>query len=176
MTSETQAVSAKWRVLTKQYVKRLEGGVAIVTPEDIRTVIKDIVDILSLSGFQSPHDLVAEGQDLDRKIRGILRQCIELRDTIGEQVLSCDYQPLAPESLENFDKVTMEDAYESRKEARKQEDCTPILCTTELGLMSYEKAKSEDGSKEVDIRPSVHLKAKVVTIRAVRDLLSDGET
>ncbi|EKM51026.1 uncharacterized protein PHACADRAFT_212928 [Phanerochaete carnosa HHB-10118-sp] len=175
--SEPQAVSAKWRALTKRYVKDCHTTLDLSQSITSR-IIHIVEDILELAGLTVVPQHVPESSGFVEKLHAIVCHCIKLRETIGEQVLSRDYRLIRPTCDEAFDVETMEDSDPPNDTQQEQPGGRDrVLFLTGLGLESYEKKR--EGDLEVGaIERTVHLKSKVVTHATLQDLTTvvEGRT
>lgn len=170
--TETQAISAKWRTLTRQHSKSSTTQLSSSVESQLVPILHDI---LALAGARIDTGRISETQ-WSANIRAILDHCIKLRDTIGEQVTSCDYHVAVFGGEAVFDPERMEDEYAGQADTgRRAGPEKSILCTTGLGLVSHEKVQDRDDTKQGGIRYAVRLKAKVVTLDALKDLLVHAE-
>jgi len=133
--SEDQAVSGRWRALTRNYCRSLLGGDTI--PSSIPPVIDSLTNVLIVAACketpQHIHDKVMSM--FSDRIKLVANLALQLNQALGQQVTSSDLEIAYVEEDMGFDPRVMIDICDddaARNSAR-------VICTTELGLLQLER-------------------------------------
>jgi predicted nucleic acid-binding Zn-ribbon protein len=156
-SSEDQAVSGRWRILTHSYARTMGKEGPEVVESFGKTIATHLVDILIMAGYQGSHQAAVEkvfGTFSD-KINVIITASLRLNLAIGEEISSCDLEPMGVQAGDLFDPSKMDDIGGDHG-FRKTED--RVLCTTEVGLRRVQKQTKENRSS---IETKLLLKPKV---------------
>lgn len=159
-TTEPQAISARWRALTRRYVGELFEArdlVALVTGH----VLKDLQHALLLAGAEQLFRVRDWMDSFTSKVTDIVAQGLAIQKAVGEDMSSSDLQLLCPPCGEPFSARTMEDVEDcGRRRKRNAVDGKRVLCVNALGLQRCEKVAGEEGAAG-EVKAVVLLKAKV---------------
>ncbi|KAH9933532.1 hypothetical protein B0H21DRAFT_813604 [Amylocystis lapponica] len=157
LRKEPQAVTGRWRMLTRQYTRALTKDVPDMASFLMPQLAQCIADVLFVAGipWQSWETV---SRNHGERLKGLVTMMLDLRNTIGEYAVASHFELIMSLGHE-FDPTTMEDGFGEAKHALPDPD-TRVLCTTELGLRRWERvsAKGKDGEWTV----TVALKSKVV--------------
>ncbi|PSR79491.1 hypothetical protein PHLCEN_2v7016 [Hermanssonia centrifuga] len=141
MNAEDQAVLGRWRALTHKYAKQ---GMPNLTDELTKMLVTDVRNLLLVAGSSTGQadSLIARKRD---NFRAIVELAINLRRSIGEDIISCDFETILIHPGDAFDAANMEDAFESISKSKGSGDGTTrkVLCTAGLGLRRCRKTKGE---------------------------------
>ena len=157
---EEQAVAGRWRALTISQMRRTGNNVE----EVVTALVYRLLYILVNTGWAGNIEQVRatiKAKFRDRLVV-IAKQAIRLRKTIGEDIISSNYELFYVEQGTKFDPAIMDDAYAEKPSNSKLSRSIPqpssggFLCS-ELGLRRTTKESKENGRKE-----SIILKPKVV--------------
>ncbi|KIP03241.1 hypothetical protein PHLGIDRAFT_121765 [Phlebiopsis gigantea 11061_1 CR5-6] len=143
--NEPQAVSARWRALTRQYATSLRPDVDRVSLA-VRHALNDLRHVLILCGA-SEDFTKSDGLDaFMEKVRGVVEHAFALQKAIGEGVLSAEYQVICPPSRSPFTADSMTDM-DDRSRGRRQAESSGkrVLYTTGIGLSKVQRG--EDGRR-----------------------------
>jgi hypothetical protein len=163
---EEQAVSGRWRQLTRLHFQRL-----VAPPNFANDMAEVLANIFIAAGFKE--SLAALQLQIvtcfGERIHLVMRCAQQLNKTIGEGVTSCDLEPLYIESEIPFDGHTMEDSLNTSDPSLLP--VTPnsdekILCTTDMGLGRAEKISGKSGEwHEVTLlKPKVILPSRLLEL------------
>lgn len=128
-----------------------------------------IIDILRISGAKDIASGAALVDSYLVKVRDIVQQSLDIQRSIGEEVVSSDFQIICPSYEAPFSSKLMEDVNDCGRRRTEQvtESCM-VLCTTELGLRRREKVAREEGVDE--IVTTTLMKAKVALCAPVKQV------
>jgi hypothetical protein len=155
--TEEQAVAGRWRALTISQMRRIGNN---VEETFVPIVIYQLLNILVTAGWAGSIEQVRTAivtKFRDRLVV-VAKQAIRLRKTIGEDIISSDYDVLYVKQGDEFDPAIMDDAY-AEEPSNSQLDrriSVGVLCS-ELGLRRITKENRENGRTE-----SLVMKPKVV--------------
>lgn len=143
---EEQAVSGRWRALTRKHVQEMFE----TEPELTAYFVDAFVNILLVSGCRSNSaDLqnMIMGKYGDRLAR-VVQLAVRLNKAMGEGVTSCEMEAVYVTHDVAYDPEAMDDAFEneSMKEKGKGKEIANdllVLCTTELGLLRSERVQKD---------------------------------
>ena len=155
MPIESPSVSRRWRALTYKSSKQCVTSSG--QSSAVSNVAEALADVLLISGVHmAPHDIHLKVLErVSVKIEAILGIIETLRRMFYEDAVSCDLKLVEPRSNEQFDPDTMDDV--NVKVQEPLEARPKVLCTVEVGLMSYETIPDRKS------HGTVLLKAKVVS-------------
>lgn len=129
--------------------------------------------VLFLSGFKGTREDIKEAvHDFDGKVDHVITQCLQLRSTISEDVISCSFIPFVPSRGSYFLPREMEDAYgEGDCTHLREEESAPIvvLCAVALGLQREERG--QDPKQTASPTTVMMLKSKVALQKTIEELL-----
>ncbi|GJE90678.1 hypothetical protein PsYK624_068220 [Phanerochaete sordida] len=155
---ESQAISARWRVLSRRCAKELARPPADVVAEAAAHLLESLHCVLRLSGARALGTRKSWGAAFADKARDIVVQSLAVQKAIGEDVASADFQLICPSAAGAalFDESSMEDLNaRKRDKLRKSRDSSLVLCTTDIGLRRCEKVEGQ-------VNVAVVAKAKVI--------------
>ncbi|KAJ3891815.1 hypothetical protein GG344DRAFT_88055 [Lentinula edodes] len=161
--TEEQPVSARWRILTRKYVRKLYPRVE--QPNLAYHILAACANILITSGLHESEQGLLErlaARFADR-VALIVERAVHLNNVIGDDITSCEFVPIYCTPDVAFDPSTMENATENGSATAGHEAIfvhneNKILCTTDLGLLKAEKVHGEEGTWD----NTVLLKPKIV--------------
>ncbi|PPQ91154.1 hypothetical protein CVT25_003059 [Psilocybe cyanescens] len=169
--SEEQAVSGRWRQLTRTHLQRM-----LTQGPDLTSEMADaFASIFITAGYKKSLLTVHESimNRFSKHISTVMKLAQHLNKQIGEGVTSCDLEALyiAPDVAYNA--ITMEDAIgvTSVKKMENGYGHETILCTTDLGLVRAEKISGTTG----DWHESVLLRPKVVLFSGIASINGNAE-
>lgn len=167
--AEEQAVSGRWRALTRTHLHRMLGR----EPDMSMYMVDAFVNVLITAGYQEKPAALQDRimNDFAGRIRVILQAAQRLNRSIGEGVTSCDLEALYIAPSVSYDPTTMEDAFNETTPKDKATTPEKVLCTTDLGLVRAEKVSGAVG----EWQELVLLKPKVVLPSGLDDIVSVGE-
>lgn len=157
--TEPQAVSARWRVLSRRYVKLLGTGHDAAS-NAMEQLLGAFRNILLICGAREALP-TTNWAGIKEKVEEIIAESLRIQKAIGEDIASSDFQVICPHANTPFAAECMEDVDDcARTRGKKTLGGTPILCTTELGLRRCEKLAEEKG-RPVHVHAVTLMKAKV---------------
>ncbi|KAI0804774.1 hypothetical protein BC629DRAFT_1591006 [Irpex lacteus] len=178
LSNETQAVSARWRTLTRRYISSSANDQRKHEAETCKSFVHDLFRILSISGIASlerPETVMAKVHAVvDEKVTAIVNKALEIRRLVGEEITTTEFRVFCPQEGDSFladYMADMDDSGPGNRSAMAAHRQTVVLCTTELGLYRHGKRRSPNADEEV-WETNVLLKAKV----ALPSLLEDCAT
>jgi len=155
---EEQAVSGRWRALTRTHVPRM------AEQELAMYFIDAFVNILlAAEVIEHPSELQAVIESrFAKRIAIVVKGAERLRRAIGEEVTSCDFEIVYVSHDSPFDPSQMDDTFASGFETGR-DGPEPVLCTTELGLARVVKVPGKAGEWEetVLLRPKIALNSGI---------------
>ena len=159
---EEQAVSGRWRQLTRTHFQRV-----VAAPNFANDMAEVLANIFIAAGFKE--SLAALQLQIvtcfGERIHLVMQCAKQLNKTIGEGVTSCDLEPLFIESEIPFDGYTMEDSLNTSDPLTPSDE--KVLCTTDMGLGRAEKISGTSGEwHEVTL-----LKPKVILLSRLLGLI-----
>ena len=151
---EEQAVSGRWRQLTRAHFQRM-----VAAPNFTNDIAEVLANIFITAGLKE--SLTALQLQIvtcfGERIQMVMQYAQQLNKTIGEGVTSCDLEPLYMEPEIPFDDHMMDDSLNTSDRLSSEEK---VLCTTDLGLGRAEKVSGTLGEwHEVTL-----LKPKVILL------------
>ncbi|KAI0708758.1 hypothetical protein C8T65DRAFT_576255 [Cerioporus squamosus] len=174
--SESQLACAQWRAHAQKYSKqRLYNGRDLATGF-AHQLAERIADLLTVAGSSTSADDIYAAYA--SHLETIVRTALELQRTIGEDVVSCDYEVLVVRIDEVYDPAQMEDIYNGEIVAAGPPGIVPrVLSTADLGLRRSEKVDAREGvdsgledAAEDGVVTTMLLKPKVVLDTVVYEL------
>ncbi|KAJ3714824.1 hypothetical protein F5878DRAFT_533849 [Lentinula raphanica] len=161
--SEEQPVSARWRILTRKYVRQLYPTVS--QPDLAYHFISACANILIISGLHESEERLMErlADRFSDRFTLIVERAVHFNEVIGDDITSCEFLPIYCMPDVAFDPSTMENDTDNGSamgspEAMFVQSENKILCTTDLGLLRAEKVQG----KERTWHQTVMLKPKIV--------------
>ena len=156
---EEQAVSGRWRKLTRSHFQRM-----VAAPDFANDMAEILANIFIAAGFnESLAALQLQIVTCFGERIHLVTQCAQqLNKTIGEGITSCDLEPLYIEPETPFDGHTMDDSLNTSEPLIPSDE--KVLCTTDMGLRRAEKISGE--WHEVTL-----LKAKVILPSRLLELI-----
>ncbi|KAF9073346.1 hypothetical protein BDP27DRAFT_1216107 [Rhodocollybia butyracea] len=158
--TEEQPVSARWRILTRKYVRQLYPTVE--RPNLAYHILAACANILIVAGL---HDselrlLDALTARFSDRLTMIVERAIHLNNAIGDDVTSCEFVPIYCTPDVAFDPSTMENTSDSGHSHFIERE-NKILCTTDLGLLRAEKVQGEEGTwhNTILLKPKIVMSA-----------------
>ncbi|KZT22438.1 hypothetical protein NEOLEDRAFT_1149978 [Neolentinus lepideus HHB14362 ss-1] len=166
-----QAVAGRWRSLAREHLRRWGTGDQAESQYFLAHAREGIQSVCAATGCVS----AAELQDLIHRashdnLTAIIQLALRLRNTLGEEVTSCDFGTLLYASGHLVDPRCMED---DEGQPLRHND-SPVLCTTELGLIRKEEIDMEDN--EAEVSQDVILKARVALVSLLRSSQAQTQT
>ncbi|KAJ2922256.1 hypothetical protein H1R20_g14837, partial [Candolleomyces eurysporus] len=161
IVASTDATIAKnWLSMTHSQLKQHRF--------DQSQVIGSLNSLMSAVGWRAATQQADFTQRLEEKVGEICARGLKIKEMATQKILSADvrlfyYGPDTP-----YDPVTMEDAYESPKEAEKAAPGQPVLCSTGLGVMYHIVTQGQSSGREGD--RNITLRSKVVLASAVEQV------
>jgi hypothetical protein len=161
---EDQAVSGKWRALTRNCVQKMVQNVPGLESSFNNAVAKKLVDILITAGCQGSYETVLETvcEKFSDKIGVITNASLRINHAIGEEVTSSDLEPVCTPFGIIFQQAAMVDIGDNHASRKKVDR---VLCVTEIGLQRVER--QTDGNRSW-METTLLLKPKVA-LEAVED-------
>ena len=157
---ETQAVSGRWRALTRAHAQNM----ALQHQGDLHsTLVTRLIDTLVVTmvtaGCTESYDDTYHQltQKFGKRVSNVVKMALRLNTIMGEEVLSADLWPINAATGDKFDRVKMED-FEGQDD---QPAGKLVLCTTALGLYRSEKTTGDSAHFKNAIlkRPQVALQS-----------------
>ncbi|TFK50902.1 hypothetical protein OE88DRAFT_192677 [Heliocybe sulcata] len=168
--SEPQAVSGKWRSVTRKHIQSMRHGESYdsVKSSLVTYLVKRLVDALLVAGCNASkepqvHDMIMNvyGDRLD----SLIHVALGLNRVVGIDALSCDYEPVWTRPDVPFNPVWMEDIDGQLgvdNLVRDEPTIVRVLCTTSLGLRKKVKGAARQRRRSRnELRSLLVLKPKV---------------
>ncbi|KAG5636040.1 hypothetical protein H0H81_009313 [Sphagnurus paluster] len=159
--SEEQAVSGRWRALTRTHIPNIKT-------HDLAMYFMDaFVNILLAADVATSRPKLQEAIEsrFADRVDIIVRGAQKLRRAIGEEVTSCDFEVVYIAHDSPYTPAEMDDAFAAGFEKGREDaaDPEPVLCTTELGLARIVKVPGKAGEWEETLllRPKIALKSGI---------------
>ncbi|KAF9218709.1 hypothetical protein BS17DRAFT_719808 [Gyrodon lividus] len=171
---EAQAISGRWRALTRAHVPHTQFDELQLTFKIATKMISDLSDILLTAGCTTSKSDIASGlsSKFREKISFLVSLAIRVNKIIGEDVTSGDLEVLVVPPGTAFDGTMMEDSYEDGSSQRARGGRVPkVLCATDLGLRKKTRVGMV-GEKEKQWEITVLLKPKVA-LESVVDIMDE---
>ncbi|KAF8225286.1 hypothetical protein L208DRAFT_1307020 [Tricholoma matsutake] len=158
--AEEQAVSGRWRSLTRAHVQRMTDH----EPDLAMYFIDAFANILLTAGIRETQSALHENiaTRFGDKVAIIVKGAQKLRKAIGEEVTSCDFEVLYVLQDTEFKPSTMDDAFAGDYEKGREEP-EPVLCTTDLGIARVVRkpGKVGDWDETILLRPKIVLQSGI---------------
>lgn len=157
--SEDQAVSGRWRALTRRHLQRMLAE----EPDLTIYMVNAFVNIILTAGLHNDSTALQEYliETFGHKIGELLEKAKKLNKVIGEEIIQCDLEALyiAPDMV--YTEMTMEVVGDEQVGGTGGDR---VLCTTKLGLVKAVKRTGKVGEwdEAVLLRPAVILQSNVV--------------
>ncbi|CAA7260335.1 unnamed protein product [Cyclocybe aegerita] len=160
--AEEQAVSGRWRQLTRTHLQRMLAH----EPEQLAVDMVDVFsNIIVTAGLKESPATVHERimTSFGDRIRMAMKHAQNMNKKIGEGITSCDLEVLYIVPEIPFNPNMMEDAIGSTSITNNHES---VVCTTDLGLARTEKLSGTIGqwNEAVLLKPKVVLPSGLVGI------------
>lgn len=159
-SAEEQAVSGRWRALTRAHAQRMTDH----EPDLAMYFLDAFVNILLTAGVNKSHaGLQGEVETrFGERVAVIVKGAQRLRKAIGEEVTSCDFEILYAAIDAPFDPSRMDDAF-AGDYTKGRDDPELILCTTDLGLARFARiaGKAGEWDEAVLLRPKIVLRSGI---------------
>ncbi|THG93265.1 hypothetical protein EW026_g7930 [Hermanssonia centrifuga] len=176
--TDAQVVSAKWRSLTRRSLTRVNtNSLSDLTGSLTTEILQRITDVLIISKVDGDYQGVHRSfvQDFEDKVRNVVDLSQSTSKAIGEDVISTDFQIIAPYCGDPFIADSMENEYgggRGEKGSGGQSEMTDsfVLCTTQLGLRRCEKSKIVQTEGEDEVKTIVLLKTKVALSSMIAEM------
>ncbi|GJE96027.1 hypothetical protein PsYK624_122200 [Phanerochaete sordida] len=157
---EPQTVSARWRALTRRYVRRscVENGLQAYAAKLIRA----FQDILLVAGAQD-HLRSSDWTGIQARMERIAASIMSVQNAIGEDVTSSELQVLCARPGAQYTSSWMQDADDCGRKGKRRDhgaEVQGVQCTTGLGLGRREVTQDNEGRSHVKL--VTILKAQVV--------------
>ncbi|RDB20679.1 hypothetical protein Hypma_012266 [Hypsizygus marmoreus] len=168
--AEEQAVSGRWRALTRAHVQQLNSN---HEPDLAMYFIDAFVNILLTAGVTDTRSELQEAiaSRFADRVGVVVKSAQRLRKAIGEEVTSCDFEVIYIAHDSPFDPPRMDDSLAGAFEERRGE-AEPVLCTTDLGLGRLVRAAGRVGEWE----QNVLLRPKIALESGIDELMSIGSS
>lgn len=166
--SETQAISAKWKLLTIRHTRDLRS-----TPEELKQRFVEIVtNVLEIAGARLKTVPDAMIESVRDRVREIIVLIIRIQRHVSEDIASSDFRLIAPRGGDKFAEDVMEDA--NSCEGTSVQINAAVLGATGLGLLRQQQTR-KFGEKEGEIVVDVLLKATVMLDDLVDEFMKAPE-
>lgn len=154
--AEDQAVSGRWRALTRTHVQSMLHGDADVSLNLVLHIADTLADVLLVAGLKATHEHIHEEvmTTFGEKLTIVVRAALALNWVIGKDITSADLEPITVLWQSVFDSAVMEDVNGGGLKVGVEH----VLCTTDLGLQRVVKSSKEG---ESEWQTSMLLKPKV---------------
>ncbi|PCH36677.1 hypothetical protein WOLCODRAFT_82678 [Wolfiporia cocos MD-104 SS10] len=161
--NESQGVSGRWRALTRLHTRALLHPGDDMKTHLLERLTQHIFDIFAVAGFQVEGSSEASCAFLrdnhaDR-LKTLIESCLRLRQIIGEEVMSGDFETLTVAPGERFDKDHATDEFADPKADDSSTTDHRVLCTTAMGLQRVVQTGGTDSERA--LRPTILLKPAV---------------
>ncbi|KAF5374677.1 hypothetical protein D9615_008989 [Tricholomella constricta] len=156
--AEEQAVSGRWRALTRAHIPRMAN-------HELAMYFMDaFVNILLAADVAQQRSELQEAIEsrFAERVGVIVKGAQTLRKAIGEEITSSDFEIVYVAHDSPFNPSAMDDAFASDFEKGRDKP-EPVLCTTELGLTRVVKVPGRVGEwdETVLLRPKIALKSGI---------------
>ncbi|KAH9933536.1 hypothetical protein B0H21DRAFT_699472 [Amylocystis lapponica] len=169
LVQETQAVTDRWRALTRRHLRPHASAEPEIMQTLARTLLSSMMGVLVLVGMEkrAAEALLCKFQ---ANICSIVESTDLLRKTIGEDIVACEMEPFVVRGSDLFDAACMEDVEGGPVQSGPRP--VQVVCSTEVGLRRSERVG--DGP-EGEWQTAVLVKSKVVLERLMEALLEDDD-
>ncbi|PPR01393.1 hypothetical protein CVT24_006230 [Panaeolus cyanescens] len=154
--TETQAVAARWRVMTSKSVVKSSR----ISADGFDSLVLGILGLLRMGGWDDTnHESMIV--NITGTLADVENQAMKIKAAIREHIMSCDMYLTAVSPEDRFDQAAMEDGYPTgrRKASGRQLTGQEVLCAVGLGLTKSTNLPSDDG--QYASRQEVILRSKV---------------
>ncbi|KAG2153165.1 hypothetical protein DEU56DRAFT_726859 [Suillus clintonianus] len=160
--TESQAVSGRWRALTRSHAQKVALQEADVHATMVAHISDTLVILMIAAGCTKNYeDAYREfTMKFGERVSNIVRMAARLNKAMGEEVTSADLWPTHAAAGEKFDTDTMKDFDEG-----SGAQSGVVLCTTALGLQRSEKV----GHGESAVVKTITLAKPKVALEAIAD-------
>ncbi|THU90491.1 hypothetical protein K435DRAFT_675997 [Dendrothele bispora CBS 962.96] len=159
--TEEHAVSGRWRILTRKYVRELFPE----RPDLPSHFFAAFVNILVVAGMKQSQDAIQETlkSHFSKKIDVLVENAVCLNSVVGDDFTSCELLPVYCSPEIQFDASSMDNTFGDVSSPDE-----PILCTTDLGLVRAERVQGKVGewSNLLLLKPKVILQSGLSEIGA----------
>lgn len=157
--TESQAVSGRWRALTRSHAQKVALQEADVHSTMVAHISDTLVIVMIAAGCTKNYeDAYREfTMKFGERVSNIVRMAARLNRAMGEEVTSADLWPTHAAAGERFDTESMKDFDEG-----SGAQSGVVLCTTALGLQRSEKVGNGEGAENRTFtlaKPKVALEA-----------------
>ncbi|KZT66905.1 hypothetical protein DAEQUDRAFT_430161 [Daedalea quercina L-15889] len=165
LQSESHFVAGRWRSLTRKYAS--STAESTISKQQETEYVRDLLDrtskVYAFSGAKA-----GSTEDLQESLVIIVRAALNVRNMIGEGIITSEYEAYVEQSGARFEPTTMEDEYPPTHPPADMADARIVVCPARLGLRRRERTSS--GISEV-----VLVKPAVVLETIVEDLARDDQ-
>ncbi|KAF8177811.1 hypothetical protein K438DRAFT_1845320 [Mycena galopus ATCC 62051] len=160
MAPESSRAARRWRAITRAQTKNSDEDIVLAS-----SLVETVFDVMVSAGWKM-RDYPSSSRafirnQFDPQITAIVKYSLQLRATIGEEIVSEDLEVAYVEPNHIFDKQSMEDtdAVPGRVEGRgRMRDL--VVCTTDIGIQKREnRCDSEPEEKRLLLCPKVVLQS-----------------
>ncbi|KAG0708575.1 hypothetical protein DFH29DRAFT_794786 [Suillus ampliporus] len=157
--TESQAVSGRWRALTRSHVQKVALQESDVHSTMVAHISDTLVVVMIAAGCTKNYeDAYREfTMKFGERVSNIVRMAARLNRAMGEEVTSADLSPTHAAAGERFDTESMKDFDEG-----SGTQSGVVLCTTALGLQRSERVghgESAEYRMMTLVKPKVALEA-----------------
>lgn len=158
-SSEDQAVSGRWRALTRRHLQRMLAE----EPDLTIYMVNAFVNIILTARWHNDSTALQEYliETFGHKIGEVLEKAKKLNKAIGEEIIQCDLEALyiTPDMV--YTEMTMEVVGDEQIGGSGGDR---VLCTTKLGLVKAVKTPGWVGEwvEAMLMKPTVILRSDVV--------------
>lgn len=157
-TCEPQPTSSRWRALSHRCIRDLNPDLVAFATQEIAThILSWTLDVFLVSKCASGANSTLDDLRLrfDSQVRRIATVVAKLAQVTREEIMSVNFEIVAVELGQRFDRKEMVDAFEEYGTSYGE-----TLCTTELGLKCSSR-KGENEERRLLLRPKVVLDSVV---------------
>ncbi|KAG6819900.1 hypothetical protein H0H93_007613 [Arthromyces matolae] len=157
--TEEQAMAGRWRALTRKHLPRPEEH------ELSYLFVDAIINILLVANAVLSHDqlLHAVEKQFAERITTIVRSAQRLRKAIGEDITLCDLEVIFFNHDTPFSPTQMDDTFAEVSAEQNAVAGDPVMCTTELGLVRFERRAGKDAiwDETILLKPKIALRSGI---------------
>ncbi|EPQ55254.1 hypothetical protein GLOTRDRAFT_93752 [Gloeophyllum trabeum ATCC 11539] len=174
---EVQAVAGRWRSLARGHMRQWDEGGQAEYDHYLPLVTSDVLQVYALTGCVSLEALSSTKGTVFKSLSEIIRFALRIRNTLGEEITSCDLEVVTAPQGQPFNPQCMDEDGGDESGQQDYSSDTQVLCTTQLGLSRTESVSS--GGKKYQHRGEIVTNCKValssflqpaeVPARALRD-------
>jgi hypothetical protein len=142
--TESQAVSGRWRALTRSHAQKLALQEADVHSTMVAHISDTLVIVMIAAGCTKNYEETYREftMKFGERVSNIVRMAARLNRAMGEEVTSADLWPTHAAAGEKFETESMKDFDEG-----SGAQSGVVLCTTALGLQRSEKVGNGEGAE-----------------------------